>query len=205
MTRTCSAIFGAFADAGATINGIEVSTISSGLAAFRNIDYYLLRGRPWEEDISVRNFLLQLYSLERVSELWWPHRNAYDAIIYMRPDMDFFTKLKAPFPLKNNTLYAPDFHEWWGTNDRFAIGVPRVMEVYGHRFRYYEEWNRGTKWPTGKEENIYPFVFHAETYLKSVMEMFGFKHEPLKGFRFGRVRANGELHYMDQSLVEENG
>lgn len=200
VTKGCMEIFKAFATAGATISGVEVSPTSTALSAFRKMDYYILRGRPWPGNVSIQNFILQLYSLDRVSELWWPNRDSYQAVVYMRPDLDFFTKLNVPFPVQNGTLYAPDFHEWGGINDRFASGDPQTMDHYGHRFRYYEEWNRRTKWPK-PNQTLLPLLFHAETYLKTIVNMLGLKYEPLKGFRFGRVRANGLVNKFDQELI----
>ena len=84
---------------------------------------------------SVQNLLCQLNSVAAVTHLWRAAGTAYDAVVYLRPDVYF----NCPFPvdvletLADNTVYVPDFHHWGGLNDRFAMGKPRVVEHWGER------------------------------------------------------------------------
>ena len=84
---------------------------------------------------SLRNLLCQLNSIHRVTRLWRTSGHVYDAVLYLRPDQLF----NCPFPvdvlqrLQQNTLYVADFHHWGGLNDRFALGVPATVALWGER------------------------------------------------------------------------
>lgn len=194
------------------IKQIKVSESCDADAKFRDVRYYLHPGDPWHNDgLSMRYFLRQLYSLDQVTRLWkgpqgnWFNgddakklKRMYDAVIYTRPDLMFLNKLQITeddivhasaceqdtgrlFP-GDNTIYTPTFDEWHGLNDRFAIGSPSVMQIYGHRMHMIESYFE--KYPS--------LQLWAEPYLYKVMiEMFGVVHGRLDNFTFTRVRANG--------------
>ena len=89
---------------------------------------------------SIQNLMCQLNSLATVTQLWRNSGVHYDAVAYMRPDVLY----NCPFPvkqleeLKPNTVYIPDFHHWRGLNDRFAMGEPHVVHLWGERCAFFD-------------------------------------------------------------------
>ncbi|KAI9033096.1 hypothetical protein DFJ74DRAFT_650610 [Hyaloraphidium curvatum] len=186
--------------AGVRVAGVEFSSREAGLAFSRAPEYYLQRGEPWPYNprVSLVNFLLQQYSLDRVSELWWPHRSRYAVVAYLRPDLFFFNPLPVPEPVENATLYAPDFDTWGGINDRFGFGTPWTMDHYGHRMRLAEAYFREVPPRRGGIKNYKKMVWadgsmHSETFLRETMRMCGVRYAPIQNFTFGRVRAHGAV------------
>jgi hypothetical protein len=82
------------------------------------------------------------------------------------------------------TVLIPDFHIVHGCNDRFAIGEPDVMKVYGSRF-------------TGALGYSKTNLLHSEAYLFDTMRGFAFQTIP---FRFRRVRAGGFVFEGDKCI-----
>ncbi|KAI9018336.1 hypothetical protein DFJ74DRAFT_729348 [Hyaloraphidium curvatum] len=185
------------AAAGVRLLAASFSTREEALAGFRSLDYYLIRGDPWPTTggRSMRNFLLQQHSLDRVSELWWPRRADYGAVTYLRPDLWYDTPLPVP-DVAPRTLYAPDFDSYSGVNDRFAVGTPEVMDLYGHRMRLAELYlHHSVPSVVNESQGYYEGSLHAETFLKAVMNLKGIEVRPLQGFRFGRLRAGGKVQH----------
>ena len=93
------------------------------------VDYY--------EDnfLSVNNIMCQLNSLATVTAMWRRSGRRYDAVIYLRPDVLFNCALKAKWvdAVQPGTVYIPDFHQWNGYNDRFAMGTPETIALWGDR------------------------------------------------------------------------
>ena len=79
--------------------------------------------------------MCQLNSISVVTDLWRSAETRYDAVVYLRPDVLY----NCPFPVKtlenleDDTVYVPDFHEWSGVNDRFAMGKPHAVVHWGNR------------------------------------------------------------------------
>jgi hypothetical protein len=67
--------------------------------------------------------------------MWKQSGIEYDAIIYLRPDVLYINPLiKDYFNLiDDNLIIIPNFAEH-PINDRFAIGNPNVMQLYGERY-----------------------------------------------------------------------
>lgn len=137
----------------------------------------------------VDNCIRSLYSLDQVTTLWESCGESFDAVLVLRPDV----RLISPFDLRwleelrPNTLYCPDFHLLYGCNDRFALGRPKEMSIYGHRYsRLYDY---------AQHHSI-----HSERFLAHVMKESTIRVEPIP-FRFWRVRAGGKVHEDDMKLV----
>lgn len=70
--------------------------------------------------------------------MWQSTGRHYDAVLYMRPDVLY----TCPFPvdaikhMQLRTLGIPDFHQWHGYNDRFAMGDPATAAIWGHRLTF---------------------------------------------------------------------
>ena len=167
---------------GVRLRRIEFSDPSEADGYFRPLDYYYKNGNPWPDNrgTSMRNLLRQLYSLSRVTDLWWDHWPRYEAVVYCRPDSLFSTELYLQSPhLPPSTVLTPEFERHRGYNDRFAIGNPDVMFTYGKRLRWVEQYLNTTK-----------AMLHSERYLKAVMDMHFFRNDHLNGFRFTLLRSN---------------
>lgn len=167
--------------------------------ADNEIDFHTYRsnGDPWVDDcksekeawITHSNHLRALWSLKKVTGLWQSSARSYDAIIYLRPDVRFKTKFDVAWieAVRRGTVFIPDFHVYFGSNDRFAIGSPSDMGIYGNRFDGAFEYSR--KKP-----------LHAEGFLTDYMYSKGIKFECVP-FRFQRVRANGVTCEADLNVL----
>lgn len=196
--RTCNRV---------KLKGVVVSEPAVADRRFRNLQYYLSRGDPWDnQGLSMKYFLRQLYSLDKVTELWHgpcgsDRMYGYDMIMYTRPDLIFFDELSlvgrgggfsdteteheiTTSELQPHTIYTPNFDTFEGLNDRFAFGTPSVMHIYGSRMHfidyYFQQRPQTPLW--------------AEPYLRDiVVDMWGFKSSYLHNFTFARVRADGRV------------
>jgi tetratricopeptide (TPR) repeat protein len=101
-----------------------------------------------------RAFLLsQEYAAEHGFHFDWVVRARYDTEI-LSPIGDLRT-----FDPKN--LYIPPYDNWWGYNDRFAIGSPETMDVYSGKVDHVRKfWDEG-------------HPFHLETFLKYHLDTNG--------------------------------
>jgi hypothetical protein len=150
-------------------------------------------GDPWGTPQSdpygtLNNHIRALWSLKQVTELWTSSTESFDAVIYLRPDMLYRRKLNIEWirNLEDTTLYMPNFHLIEGCNDRFAIGKPSVMRIYGGRF-------------TGALEFSRRLPLHSEKYLAFKLSLHNI-HCNYINFPFRRVRANGKIHEDDMLL-----
>ena len=169
---------------GVWLKGIMFSEPEDADDSFWSVDYYLERGDPWDnKGVSMRNLLRQFYSLDRVTQLWWHRRHDYMAVVYTRPDLMFQTTLQFPMPIPDKAILTPTFDRFNGLNDRFAMGSPEVMMIYGQRMRWIE--------PYFKQ---FQKSLHAESYLLLVMQkMHQITPQFIVDFKFTRVRANGRM------------
>jgi hypothetical protein len=149
-----------------------------------NISTYRTHGDPWAESSNDNTFktldnaILSLYSLYQVTQLWKNSNVKYNAIIYMRPDILYINKLQLSFfnKIKNNTVLLPNFEEY-PVNDRFAIGDPISMKIYGERF--LDAYDYSLKYP-----------LLAERYLSDTLEKNKVNIVKID-FIFLRIRMNG--------------
>lgn len=153
-------------------------------------DFCRKHGDPWHDNYySLRNFMCQLRSLSRVTDLML-EGGLFDSVVYARPDVQFFNSIEALQVLasKHQTIYIPPFHNFGGANDRFAFGRQDVMTVYGRREYTLVDYC-----------NLFPA--HSERYLRWYLERnkITIKRTPLL---FGRVRSNGVLWEMPSWSVE---
>jgi hypothetical protein len=98
----------------------------------------------------VQAYLQQLYGLRRCDAIRIAHQRRtgarYDWVVRCRPDLLF----EAPVPdlrgLDPRYVHVPDFHQFEGVNDRFAVGNPENMTIYMNKFDdfhdYVEKWSR---------------------------------------------------------------
>jgi hypothetical protein len=153
---------------------------------------YRSQGNPWPEDgggfITLDNHIRALWSLKQVTNLWKTSEIQYDAIMYLRPDVQYLRPLAVDWVrgIPQHTVCMPNFHLHTGCNDRFAIGSPSVMEIYGNRFQGALAYSQYTK-------------LHSEQYLAYTLQNANIRIEYIP-FRFKRVRANGEICEADKLL-----
>lgn len=153
---------------------------------------YRSQGNPWPEDkgsfITLDNHVRALWSLNQVTSLWKNSEIKYDAIVYLRPDVQYIRPISIDWinKIQPDTIYIPNFHIHTGCNDRFAIGSPSVMEIYGRRFHGALQYSKHMK-------------LHSEQYLAYTLQNTNIRIEYIP-FRFKRVRANGEICEADKQL-----
>ena len=140
---------------------------------------YRTLGDPWNTNFnSLDNVILTLRSIYQVTTLWSNSGITYDAVIYLRPDVLYLKPLKIEYfnMINDHNILLPNFGEF-PINDRFAIGTPRVMQIYGERFI-----------------NAYNYSLihqlHAETYLNDVLKNNNINIVTIH-FRFCRIRMDG--------------
>ncbi len=137
-------------------------------------------GDPWDDGfVSLRNLVHQLHSLRCVTEMaltWRPH-----LVIFARPDL-YYHDTMAPYlgalaDLRRKHILVPDWCQWHGHNDRFALVKGNdAIRAYGMRIDRLGEYCRAGHLP------------HSERFLKHVLSRLPVSGIPL---RASRVRSNG--------------
>jgi hypothetical protein len=158
-----------------------------------NLADYRTHGNPWKEEDglgfqTLDNHIRALWSLYQVTKLWLPHQQTYDAILYIRPDVKFYTSIRPYWfqMLSSQTVCVPNFHCIDGVNDRFAFGCPAVMKRYGSRFLEAIHYSKRNP-------------LHSESFLSWICAM-NHIHVAYVPIRFKRIRADGTVCEADQSI-----
>lgn len=104
----------------------------------------------------------------------------YDVVIYARPDVLYLTPIQPQwlYNLKDDEIYLPNF-SMYPINDRFAIGTPRAIRVYGQRFDYAAYF-----------ADEHPL--HSESFLDFALKTHNITPR-LIPFCFHRRRASGDI------------
>ncbi len=160
------------------------------------LDIYRTMGDPWrdtpnehsEQYPTLNNHIRSLWSLQQVTRLWVASNKSFDAVLYLRPDMMYRRTLNIDWirTLEDGIIYMPNFHLTDGCNDRFAIGKPSVMRIYGYRFGSALEYSKTHQ-------------LHSEKYLGHVLIRNKIMIQYID-FPFRRVRADGKVHNGDLSI-----
>lgn len=156
-----------------------------------SFEKYRTQGNPWGDTYdysTLDNHIRSLWSLKQVTNLWKISEKVYTKIIYLRPDVLFKTPLNIEWiksPLKQ-TILIPEFHNVYDCNDRFAIGEPEAMLVYGERFNAAYEYSKKKK-------------LHSEGFLADRIKDRGYNFRKIP-FVFQRIRANGLVSEADANL-----
>ena len=161
-----------------------------------HLEDYRSKGDPWGDEATAKlkpfetlnNHVRALWSLHQVTTLWETSGQTFDAIIYARPDVLYLRRLNTQWlrDCKDSECLIPNFHLTNGCNDRFAIGKPSVMKLYGHRFQDALE--------VSKQMQL-----HSEQYLSQVLSYHSIQIR-LIPFFFRRIRADGTVAPADQIL-----
>lgn len=148
-----------------------------------NFEKYKTMVNPWAHDQTFNNSLLALWSLKEVTKLWSMRDIHYSKILYCRPDVEFLCPIDIGWILdKTNDIYLANFAikgEKFGIGaDRFAIGKPDTMKIYGNRFDEAYEYS--------KIKELY-----SRKFLEDVLKKYNRKIKFIN-FQFIRIRANGK-------------
>jgi len=109
-----------------------------GLAAIKT------RGDFWQDNFhSLRNLLLQLHSLKRVTAQL--EQCSPDLVVFVRPDLryhhSFEPAMRAMVALQHQNMVRLPFWQWaGGYNDRFAVCGRQAFPVYGKRIEQIESY-----------------------------------------------------------------
>jgi hypothetical protein len=144
---------------------------------------YRALGNPWPDDPSyttLDNHIRALWSLKQVTSLWLSKEKEYSCIVYLRPDVKFKKPINPEWVLNVNSssVRIPNFHLVDGCNDRFAIGSPECMRIYGNRFDNALQYS-------------YCNLLHSERFLAYELKRNAIRID-LIFFRFIRIRADGQ-------------
>ena len=154
---------------------------------------YRKKGNAWKQEDgqgfqTLDNHIRALWSLQQVTRLWVPTKDKYDAVLYIRPDVKFYSSLHPSWiqSLTPNTVLVPNFHLIEGVNDRFAIGHPSAMKHYGMRFYQAKEYST-------------ILALHSERFLSwsLAINRINVAYVPIK---FRRIRANGVVCEADKEI-----
>lgn len=89
----------------------------------------------WQHPNTMKNFLCALESQKRVTNMVLESGNKYDFIMYIRPDVRLDNKFDVSWlsNLSSAGIIIPDFDEYHGYNDRFAVLKLETASIYGMR------------------------------------------------------------------------
>jgi hypothetical protein len=156
---------------------------------------YHSQGDPWPIDgnnfETLHNHIRSLRSLYKVTQQWIPKQFEYTHIMYCRPDVEYVKPIDTNwFSYLNKSVHIPNFALHTGVNDRFAIGRPQQMAIYGNRFINALEYSKKN-------------LLHAEAYLAYTFESNNISVQ-LIDFIFARIRANGTSESRDAVDIHED-
>jgi hypothetical protein len=148
------------------------------------LDKYLTKGNPWNAAVEVAyNHIRALWSLKQVTSIWSKNKYDYSHIMYCRPDMTYIMPIKPEWFVFSEEVVIPNFarHGRKGLKmcDRFAIGMPDQMEIYGNRFDDALKYSKKHQ-------------LHSETYLAETLRINDIKVR-FVDFGFIRTRADSRM------------
>lgn len=167
------------------------------------LEKYRSKGDPWGQEkeaipgdfTTLDNHILYLWSQKQLTKVWSSFGSRYTHILMCRPDVLYQIPLDINwFHFRSNTIYIPNFGLCGDINDRFAIGRPKQMILYGNRFNEALAYSKK-----------YPLA--SESFLIATLRRHTIKYEHVN-FYFIRVRANGNKNGLDigqiRSLTRKN-
>jgi hypothetical protein len=142
-----------------------------------NIDNYKKGIDPWNNNYqTLQNFILALYSKNRIITSYKDKLKDYQYIFFVRPDVLYLRPFDLSLLKKINNINCliPDFSHNGGINDRMYVSSYNNAIKYGCLFQ---------------ELGNYKFL-HSETILKKYLEKYKI-NIILIDFKFIRIRVNG--------------
>ena len=146
---------------------------------------YRTMGNPWKDEpgaikgdfTTLDNHVLFLWSQKQLTNMWQETKRNYTHIVFCRPDVLYTIPLQVSwFSFTTNKICIPNFCLYPNVNDRFAIGHPKEMIIYGNRFNEALEYSK--KHPLLSEE-----------FLDATLKRHNIQYKYIK-FYFIRIRAN---------------
>ncbi len=106
----------------------------------------------------IQQVLRMLWSLEESNRLRHEVEKeagaAYDWVIRLRPDTEFFSDIEDLANCDPAAVYIPTFCNYWGLHDRFAFGGGKAMDAYHEKFGLLDSYiEQGG-------------IYHPESFLK---------------------------------------
>lgn len=136
----------------------------------------------------VQAYLQQLFSLKRCNGLRLAYEKKtgirYDCVVRCRPDLLFERPIPNIRDLDLRYVHVPDFHQFEGVNDRFAVGNPENMTIYMNKFDDFHLYVR--RW-TDAAPKAPPVT--AEMFTAGHLRQYGIDMR-LLSVRFNRVRED---------------
>ena len=136
---------------------------------------------------STTNYMRALNSLKCVSKLIEEDitlREHPDYVVLIRPDQIYHDYLTFDNKMRENEILTPTWGTNGGTNDRIIFGKFNVMKLIMNRLDLVEDY-------------LEKKPFHAESFLKFVLEYYDLTSKPLN-MRASRVREDCSPHRMDE-------
>lgn len=163
------------------------------------LEKYRTHGNPWKNEkgavkgdfSSLDNHILYLWSLKKLTKMWVDAnaKRSYSHIIYCRPDVLYQVPLDISwFSFTSKKIYIPNFALCGNVTDRFALGRPEEMRLYGNRFDDALAYSKKHR-------------LASEEYLIATMRKHKIRYDHVN-FYFIRVRANGKKEAMDLSQIK---
>jgi hypothetical protein len=161
------------------------------------LEKYRTKGDPWGQEHSaiagdfttLDNHILYLWSQKQLTQMWSPLAGRYSHVIMCRPDVLYQVPIKLEwFSFTSNKICIPNFGLCGNVNDRFALGRPEQMKLYGNRFDDALAYSKK-----------YPLA--SEAYLIATMRKHKIKYQHV-AFYFIRIRANMDKDKMDVRQIK---
>jgi len=151
----------------------------------------LVPGETCRLKTGVQPYLQQLYGLKMCHMLMRGYQRKtsihYDCVIRCRPDLLFLSPIPDPARLDLDYLYLPDFHQFDGVNDRFAMGSAESLAVYLNKFDMLHVYV--ARWMAA---NPHALPVSAEMFTAGHLREAGIALRQLP-IRFNRVRPHGVI------------
>tara|TARA_Y100000741_G_C18257599_1_gene559547 strand:- start:1512 stop:2195 length:684 start_codon:yes stop_codon:yes gene_type:complete len=133
---------------------------------------------------AIQGYLQQLYGIEKSFELLKNYEKEnnmkFDIICRSRTDILYMNDINID-SYDMNKITIPNFHDYYGINDRFAIGNRENMKIY------MEMYSNLTKL------NNFTMFYQAEIYCKYNLENNNINYIKDNNIKFNRVRFNGDI------------
>jgi hypothetical protein len=162
-----------------------------------DLQKYRTKGDPWAQEkgaipgdfTTLDNHILYLWSQRQLTEMVKERLGRYTHIVFCRPDVQYLTPLeKHWFSFTTDVILIPTFGQWHGINDRFAIGRPEQMKIYGNRFNDSLEYSKHNE-------------LASELFLRDTLKQHKIKVDYVN-MLFIRIRANMKKERRDISQIK---
>ena len=163
----------------------------------RTIDFkaYYTHPDPWNSNYqTVDNFILAMYSKQKVTEMIRKSGIEFKTVIFIRPDVRFLSSIGPLMQLKRRDSWIiPSFHLYSGFNDRFCIASEDNYLQYGCVFPLLLPYSRSKE-------------LHSETFYATLARRHHiFVQYASLAFVFQRVRIDGTTDLRDLLLDKVKG